>query len=85
MELRKFFDETPESKLPRKRKYLNEGGERGRGKKIYQVRLSIKKYLRRSSSQVHRGSATVWLNHRMMRAAMKKMVVLFAKFAGSAG
>ena len=47
--------------------------------------LSIKKYLRRSNSQVHGGNVTIWPNDRMMRAAMKKIMVLPAKFARSSG
>ena len=32
----------------------------------------MKKWLRMSGSQVHRGKATIWWNYRMMKAAMKK-------------
>ena len=63
------------------------GLERGRGKKIRyglgkrkrkegQVQSSMKKHLRGSRSHVHRGNATIWLNHRMMRAAMKKKIMV---------
>ena len=48
--------------------------------------MPVKKYLRRSSSHVHCGNATIWPNHRMMRAVIKKkMMVLPAKFARSPG
>ena len=61
-------------------------GKRGRGKKNYQVMLSMKKYLRRRSSQIHGSNVTIWLNHRITRAAMKKkMMVLRAKFPISPG
>ena len=44
----------------------------------------MKKYLRKSGSQLHRNNATIWPNHRMMRATRKKkMMVLHAKFARS--
>ena len=56
--------------------------EKEEEERIYhQVWLPAKKYLRRSSSQVHRGNATIWPNHRTMRAAMKKKkMVLPAEF-----
>ena len=55
-------------------------------KRHYQVWLSMKKYLRRSYRQVHHGNARIWPNHRTMRAAMKKkLIVLPAKFARSLG
>ena len=62
------------------------GGEEEE-RRYHQVRLSMKKYLRRSSSQAHHGNAKVWPNDRMMRAAMKKnmMVLLLAKFERSPG
>ena len=53
---------------------------------IHQVRLSVKKQLRRRrSSQFHRGNATIWSNHRMMRAELKNMIVLPTTFARSLG
>ena len=60
------------------------GVEGGRGKKIPSGSLLMKKFLRRSSSQVHRGNATICPNHQMMRAAIKKkMMALPAKFPKS--
>ena len=41
-------------------------------------KVSMKKYLRRSSSQAHRGYAKIWLTHQMMRAVMKKNMMMFA-------
>ena len=60
-------------------------GGKGRGKKILSGTVVNDEILRRSGSQVHRDNATIWPNHRMMRAAMKKMIVLPAKFARSPG
>ena len=51
-------------------------GERGREtKRYYQVWLSMKKYLRRSSSHAHFGNAAIWLNHQMMEAAMTRKMI----------
>ena len=61
-------------------------GKEEEERRHHQVRLSMKKYLKRSSSQVHHGYATIWTNHRTVRAAMKKkVVVLPAEFARSPG
>ena len=45
----------------------------------------MRKYVRKNSNQVHRGNATIWQNHRMMRVAMKNMMVLPVKFGRSLG
>ena len=59
---------------------FEEKGEEER--RNHEIRLSMKQYLRRSSSQVQLGNATIWPNHRMMIAAMKKkMMVLPGEFA----
>ena len=56
-------------------------GKEEEERRRHQVWLSMKKYLRRSCSQVHRGNAKIWPNHSMMKAAMmKKMMALPAKF-----
>ena len=39
------------------------GGKEEEERICHQVQLSIKKNLRRSSSQVHGGIATIWPNH----------------------
>ena len=81
-------EETPESNFPKKPKCLNEreeeSGKKEEEKRYHQVRLSMKKYIRRISSQVHRKNAKIWPNHGMMDAMLKKkMVVLPAKIASS--
>ena len=54
-------------------------GARGEDKRYHHVQLSMKNYLKRSSSNVHCGNATIWLNHQMMGAVVKKkMMVLLA-------
>ena len=61
-------------------------GGQEKERRYHYVLLSIKKYFWRRSSQGHRGNATIWLNHRVMRAAMQERVmVLLAKFAKSPG
>ena len=59
------------------------GGREEEEKRYHRVRLSIKKYFRRSRN--HRSNATIWSNHRMMRAAIKKkmMVLTSCKLATS--
>lgn len=52
------------------------------GGKKEEEKVSMKKYLRRSSSQAHRGNAKIWLNHQMMRAVMKKNMMMFALYTG---
>ena len=61
-------------------------GKEEKERRYHQVRPSIKKLFRRSSSQVHRDNTTVWQNHRMIKAAIKKkMMALPAKFTRSPG
>ena len=43
----------------------------GRGKKVLSSTVANEEILQEESSQAHRGNATIWLNHRMMRAAIK--------------
>ena len=51
----------------------------------HQVKMPMRKFLKRRSSQVHRGNARIWTNHRMMRTAMKKVMALTVEFARSLG
>ena len=55
------------------------GGKKEEGRRYNLVQLSVKKYFRRSSSQVHRGNATIWPNHQMMIAETKEMMLRPAK------
>ena len=61
--------------------------KKGTEKGIHQIRLSMKKYLKRNSSYIHhRGNATVWPKYQIVRAAMKKkMMALPVKFARPLG
>ena len=87
IESQKHFEESPENNFPRKRKCLNKQETRKllqdiiRLNNLWETRKNkentsrpMKKYLRRSNSQVHRGNAIIWPNHRMMRAVIKKIV-----------
>ena len=51
------------------------GGKEEEERRCDQVWLSLKKYLRRSSSQVYRGNAKIWPNHRFMRAVLKSKMM----------
>ena len=80
----KFLDERDTYKfVTAKQGRKNQCGEEEE-RRCCQVRLSVKNYLSRSSSQVHH-NLMIQLDHRLMRAAMKKKMVLPAKFARSPG
>ena len=42
-------------------------GKEEEERRYHQVPLSMKNYLRRSSSQIHCGNVTIWPNHRRLR------------------